>query len=132
METASKDTAELQRKSTGTSGVNKLYIQKSTAKGNSKKEANSGNALPLRESDSTSTKLRVVVATHASPYGISAVISHTLADGSKRPIAFASRTLSDTETRYSQIDKEALAIVWGIKRFPPIRVRKTVFVSHRS
>ncbi|KAG8173934.1 hypothetical protein JTE90_006024 [Oedothorax gibbosus] len=58
METASKDTAELQGKSTGISGVNKLYIQKSTAKGNSKKEANSGNALPLRESDSTSTKLR--------------------------------------------------------------------------
>ncbi|KAG8173933.1 hypothetical protein JTE90_006023 [Oedothorax gibbosus] len=64
METASKDTAELQGKSTGISGVNKLYIQKSTAKGNSKKEANSGNALPLRESDSTSTKLRELYRTH--------------------------------------------------------------------
>ena len=40
-----------------------------------------------------------------------------LADGSERPIAFVSRTLTDTERNYSQLDKEALALVFGVRRF---------------
>jgi hypothetical protein len=35
----------------------------------------------------------------------------------QRPIAFAARTLTKTEQNYSQIDKEALALVWGVKKF---------------
>jgi len=32
-------------------------------------------------------------------------------------IAYASRTLNEDEKRYGQIDKEALAIMLGLKRF---------------
>lgn len=32
-------------------------------------------------------------------------------------VAYASRTLTDVEKWYSQLDKEALAIVFGVKRF---------------
>ena len=37
--------------------------------------------------------------------------------GGKRAVAFASRSLSDVERRYSQTEKEALTVVWACGRF---------------
>ena len=44
-------------------------------------------------------------------------MSHRFEDGSERPIAYASRSLAPAEKQYSQLEKEALAIVFGIKKF---------------
>jgi len=57
------------------------------------------------------------LACDSSPVGIGTVLSHVINDGSERSIAFASRALTKTEQGYVQIDKEALAIIWGVKKF---------------
>ena len=62
-------------------------------------------------------KCPIRLACDASPFRVGAVISHIMNDGTKRPIAFASRTLTKTEQNRSQIDKEATAIIFGVKKF---------------
>ncbi|KAG8201895.1 hypothetical protein JTE90_027373 [Oedothorax gibbosus] len=61
-------------------------------------------------------KKEVLVACDASPYGLGVVLSHPTPEGD-RPIAFASRSLTKAEKNYSHLEKEALALVFGVTRF---------------
>ena len=58
----------------------------------------------------------IVVATDASPYGVGEVLSHII-DGHEKIVLFASSTLSPAEKNYSQLHREALAIVFALKKF---------------
>ncbi|KAG5323560.1 POL3 protein, partial [Pseudoatta argentina] len=57
----------------------------------------------------------LLLATDANKVGLGAVLSHRLSNGEEPLIAYASRTLNNT--KYPQIDKEALAIVWAVCKF---------------
>ena len=77
------------------------------------KDALQDNAL-LVHYDSTKPLL---LACDASPHGLGAVLSHKMDDGTERPVAYASRTLTAAEKNYSQLEKEGLAVVFSVKKF---------------
>ncbi|XP_029140205.1 uncharacterized protein K02A2.6-like, partial [Protobothrops mucrosquamatus] len=78
-------------------------------------------------------QLPVCLACDASPYGVGAVLNHLTADGTQVPVAYYSRTLSAAERNYAQIDREALALVAGIKKFHDFIYGRhfTVFTDHK-
>ncbi len=57
----------------------------------------------------------LLLACDASSYRIGSVLSHVMDSGEERPVAYASRTLSSAEKNYSQLEKEGLAIIFGVK-----------------
>ncbi|KRZ67564.1 hypothetical protein T10_10806 [Trichinella papuae] len=58
-----------------------------------------------------------MLALDASPFGISAVLSHELPNESEAPVAFGSRTPRKSERNYSQLDNETLTIILKVKNF---------------
>ena len=57
------------------------------------------------------------VTTDASPVGLAAILEQKQTDGTYRPIYYASRKLSYTESRYTQFERECLAVKWACERF---------------
>lgn len=76
--------------------------------------------------------LPFILTTDASNYAIGVVLSQ-MQDKIERPIAFGSRTLTKCESNYSTIEKEALAIMWGIDKFKPYLYgnKFTLFTDHK-
>ena len=56
------------------------------------------------------------ISADASSYGLGAVLLQKAASKWK-PVTYASRSMSETERRYAQIEKEALALTWACDKF---------------
>jgi hypothetical protein len=72
-------------------------------------------------------KLPTRVTTDASKAGLGAVLEQNY-EGEWKPIAFASRAMTQCEQHYAQIEKETLAIVFACERFHEYTYGKRVIV----
>lgn len=59
----------------------------------------------------------IIIACDASEQGLGAVLLQIMGDKQERPIAYASRTLTEVEKKYAPIDREALALIFGVTKF---------------
>lgn len=69
----------------------------------------------------------------ASSIGVGAVLLQKEENNLLKPISFASRILSSSEKNYSMLDKEALAIYFGVKKFSQYLLGKKfkLFSDHK-
>ena len=69
------------------------------------------------------------VAADVSSYGLGGVVLQLQPDKSWRPVSFLSRALTPTESRYAQIEKEALALTWACERSWEYITGKSIYVE---
>ena len=69
------------------------------------------------------------ICVDASTYGLMAVLLQQQHDDKWKPVAFASRSITETERRYSQIEKEALALVWACEKFADYVIGKAILLE---
>jgi len=70
----------------------------------------------------------------ASNVALGAVLSQFDDSNREHPVSYISRKLTPTEQKYAIREKEALAIVWGVRRLRPYLITKpfTIFTDHKS
>ena len=70
----------------------------------------------------------LTIHSHASEYGLGAALLQN-----NKPIAFASKTLTNVETCYANIERECLSVVFGLERFHTYIYRRhiTVYNDHK-
>ena len=69
------------------------------------------------------------ISADASAYGLGAVLLQSQDGVTWQPVAFASRSLNETELRYAQIEKEALAIVYACEKFSEYVLGKVILLE---
>ena len=75
----------------------------------------------------------IEINVNASPVGLGAILAQTdPSNGAKDVVADASRFLSEVEQRYSQTEREALAVVWGVQILPFVYLWETCNRPNRS
>ena len=68
------------------------------------------------------------VSADASAHGLGAVLLQEQ-QNTWQPVAFASRAVIDTEVRYAQIEKEALALTWALEKFSEYVLSKSIILE---
>ena len=68
------------------------------------------------------------VSADASAYGLGAVLLQKI-DSHWKPVAYASHSMSETQRRYAQIEKEALAATWACEKFSDFVLGKHIVLE---
>ena len=63
------------------------------------------------------TRLGAKPSNDCITYGVETVSTHSMPDGTERPIAFASRILTNSEQEYAQLERDALKTIFCINKF---------------
>ena len=69
------------------------------------------------------------ISADTSSYGLGAVLLQNTDGTTWQPVAFTSRALSETELRYAQIEKEALALVYACEKFSDYVLGKNILLE---
>ena len=69
------------------------------------------------------------VSADASSFGLGTVLSQKNSLSQWKPIAYASRSMSEVEKRYAQIEKEALAVTWACEKFSDYIIGKEILIE---
>lgn len=62
-------------------------------------------------------KCETVVSADVSSFGIGTILLQRQPEGEMKPVAYISKSMTTTEQRYAQIEKEALALTWACEFF---------------
>ncbi|CAB3983327.1 Transposon Ty3-G Gag-Pol poly [Paramuricea clavata] len=69
------------------------------------------------------------IAADASSYGLGAVVLQEEEPDTWKPVSFISRSMTTTEARYAQIEKEALAVTWACERSSNYIIGKPITIE---
>ncbi|GFN94674.1 Zinc finger protein [Plakobranchus ocellatus] len=92
------------------------------------KRLQEANFTPVLQLPDVNTKF--VLRTGASDRGLGAALMQEN-EGTLFPVAYASKKLTDRERKYLMTEREALAILWGVKKFS-LYLYGTVFSLQRD
>ena len=70
-----------------------------------------------------------IIASDSSRFGLGAVIFQIQESGARLPIAYASRALTGTESRYAVIEQEALGVTWAVEKFSNYVLGKDIVIE---
>ena len=106
---------------------NKIHVAFNTAK------EGAVSALAELAFFQTDTSIPTAISCNASPLGLGAVLWQTDKSNQWLPVSCASRSLTDTESRYSQIERELPGVVFALNRFRQYVLGRhvTVYTDHK-